>query len=327
MITRAQRIRLGIFVLVAVLIIVVGIGVVVAPQFLEKRDKYKIAFENVSVTGLQEGSAVKYHGVQVGFVSGISIDKQNIQRVIVEVSLEEGIPVKEDSRAEITMLGITGLKVIEIRGGSNQASRLAPGSYIETGPSATEKITGRAEALAAQTEVILNNISEMTREENVERILALSDNASEAISYLNDFIRQNKGALNSTIENTQRFSGNLDSLTLHTKSILASIDKFAKSDTLHQIVENVANITSALEQAELVRLFQEINTTLEQTNNMLRDVEISFSKSRTDLVYTIERLKESVDYLNQFSRMISENPSVLIRGVEVKNAPDFNLEN
>jgi len=327
MVTRAQRIRLGIFVIVAIVIIVVGIGVVVAPKFLEKRDIYYIAFENVSVTGLQEGSAVKYLGVQVGYVSDISIDKQNVQRVIVEVSLEEGIPVKEDSQAEISMLGITGLKVIEIRGGSNQASRLAPGSFIEAGRSATEKITGRAETLAAQTEVILDNIKELTREENVERILELSDTASEAISHFNDFMERNENSLSATIENTRQFSGDIDSLTQHAKSILASVDRFAQSDTLNQIVENVANVTSALEQAELVRLFQEINTTLEQTNSMLRDVEISFSKSRTDLVYTIERLKESVDYLNQFSRMISENPSVLIRGVEPKNPPDFNLEN
>ena len=38
------------------------------------------------------------------------------------------------------------------------------------------------------------------------------------------------------------------------------------------------------------------------------------------------KLKETTDYLNQFSRLISEDPSVLVRGAEPKGAPDFDLE-
>ena len=58
----------------------------------------------------------------------------------------------------------------------------------------------------------------------------------------------------------------------------------------------------------------------------LLNTSVSFSKSRTDLVYTIESLKETSDYLNQFSRLISEDPSILVRGAEPKDAPDFDLE-
>ena len=69
-----------------------------------------------------------------------------------------------------------------------------------------------------------------------------------------------------------------------------------------------------------------MNTALEHTNNLLRDVEIIFSKSRTDLYFSIESMRESADYLAQFSRTISEDPSVLIRGARPQNAPDDLLE-
>jgi predicted transcriptional regulator with HTH domain len=59
---------------------------------------------------------------------------------------------------------------------------------------------------------------------------------------------------------------------------------------------------------------------------MLRDFEITFSKSRTDLVYTIESMKESADYLNQITRLVSEDPSILVRGTKPKDAPDRHLE-
>ncbi len=326
MITRAQRVRLGIFVVIAVSVLILSIIIIVAPKLLEQRDTYYIAFEDVSVTGLQEGSAVKYQGLQVGYVSNISIDPDNIRRVILEVSLEKGTPIKVDTKAEINFLGITGLKLIELRSGSNEAANLPPGSFIQSGRSLTEEITGRAEVLTEKVEMVLNNLVELTNDKNSERVLSLVDTVGHAIALFNGFVKRNQGSFDKVIDNTESFTDELDSLTFYSQSILKSVDSFAKSDTLHNIVNNLSAVTDELKQAELVQLFQEINTTLAQTNNMLKDVEISFSKSRTDLVYTIERMRETVDYLNQFARLISEDPSVLVRGAEPKNAPDFKLE-
>ncbi len=326
MITRAQRVRLGIFVLMAVSVLVISIIIIVAPKLLENRDTYFIAFEDVSVTGLQEGSAVKYQGLQVGYISDISIDPDNIRRVILKVSLEEGTPIKVDTKAEIAFLGITGLKLIELRSGSNEAANLPPGSFIQSGRSLSAEITGRADVLTQKVELVLNNLVELTNEQNSERLLSLVDTVGTAIGLFNSFIRRNEDTFYSALENTEEFTEELDSLTFYSQRILKSIDAFATSDTLHQIINNFAAVTDELKQAELVQLFKEINITLAQTNNMLQDVEISFAKSRTDLVYTIERMRDTVDYLNQFARLISEDPSVLVRGAEPKNAPDFELE-
>lgn len=326
MITRSQRVRLGIFVIIAVAALVISVIIIVAPKLLQSRDIYYVAFENVSVTGLQEGSAVKYQGFQVGYVSDITIDPDNISRVILELSLDEGVPIKEDTRAEMSYLGITGLKVIELRSGSNQAAELPPGSFIESSRSLAEEITGKAEVIAEKAELVLNNLIRVTEEENAERILTMIDTVAHSVELFNEFMKTNRNTFNRTLRNAEQFTSELDSMTYYTTSLIKSWDAFAKSDTLAQIVNNFAAVTEELKEAELVRLFGEINTTLEQTNNMLKDVEISFSKSRTDLVYTIERLKETSDYLNQFSRLISEDPSVLVRGAEPKNPPDYDLE-
>ena len=326
MVTRAQRVRLGIFIMVAVLALVISIGVIVAPRFLEEWDIYYIGFRNVSVSGLQEGSAVKYQGLQVGYVSDISIDPEDIRRVIVEVSLEEGTPIKNDTEAQIAMLGITGLKIIELKSGSREAESLAPGSFINAGKSITEEISGHAESLAAKSEIILNNLAEFTRKENLDAFVKLVDQSNRTMNEIEQLVRNNRRYVNGTLENTLMFSERLDTLSNNANRILVNVEEFTGSDTLRQIARNLADVTSALKEAELVQLFKEINTTLEKTNNMLRDVEISFAKSRTDLVYTIERLKETSDNLTQFSRLISEDPSVLLWGAEPENAPDFNLE-
>ncbi|MBN1480538.1 MCE family protein [candidate division KSB1 bacterium] len=326
MITRSQRIRLGIFVTLALGALVLSLIIIVAPKLLQDRDTYYIAYEDVSVTGLQEGSAVKYQGLQVGYVSDITIDPNNIRRVILQVSLDQGVPIKVDTRAEINFLGITGLKVIELRSGSNLAASLPPDSFIPSGRSLTEEITGKAEVLAEKAELVLNNLIKVTSDENAERVLTMIDTVAHSVELFNQFVKTNRIPFHQTLQNAEQFSGELDSLAFYVTSVLKSWDAFAKSDTLAQIVNNFAAVTDELKEAEVVRLFSEINQTLEQTNNMLKDVEISFAKSRTDLVYTIERLKETSDYLNQFSRLISEDPSIIVRGAEPKKAPDFDLE-
>jgi phospholipid/cholesterol/gamma-HCH transport system substrate-binding protein len=326
MVTRSQRIRLGIFVSLSLAALIISLIIIIAPKLFEAHENYYIAFEDVSVTGLQEGSAVKYQGLQVGYVSDIRIDPENIKTVILEINLEQGVPIKVDTRAEINFLGITGLKLIELRSGSNQADALPPGSFIPSGSSLAEEITGKAEVITEKVELILNNLIRVTNDENAERVLSVVDTLAHAVQLFNGFVKTNRDPFSTTLQNAERFSSELDSITFYATSLIKSWDSFAKSDTLAQIVSNFAEVTEELTEAELVRLFSEIGVTLEQTNNMLKDIEISFATSRVDLVYTIGQLKETSDYLNQFSRLISEDPSILVRGAEPQNAPDFDLE-
>ena len=326
MVTRSQKIRLGVFVSVAVAALVITLLIIIAPKMLEQRDIYKIGFRNVSVTGLQEGSAVKYQGLTVGFVSGISIDNEDISRVIVEISLEEGLPIKEDTQAKIAFLGITGLKLIELKSGTSAAKDLQPGSFIQEGRSVTEEISGRAEVIAEKAEVVLNNLISFTSVENLEHFQDLAKNTSQTLDQINSMLKKNDRPFENTMSNVAAFSYQLNDLSQSTQDILDRVNHFSHSDTLKQFVSNMVELSENLKEAEIVKLFGEINVTLEKTNNMLLDMEQAFSKSRTDLVFSIESLKESTAYLNQFTRLISEDPSILVRGSEPKDAPDFKLE-
>ncbi len=326
MVSRSQKIRLGIFVTIAIAIFVGTLVVIVAPRMFEDRETYKIGFRDVSLSGLQEGSAVKYQGLTVGYVSDISIDPEDIGRVIVTISLEEGTPIRKDTRAQIAYLGITGLKTIELKSGSPDAPSLKPGSFIESSRSITQEITGRAETLAEKTEIILNNLIELTSAERRVQFTKVAENTLETLEQLNTILEQNQDSFAKTMDNVETFSYQLEGVTATTHDILDRVNQFTRSDTVQQMIGNFSTFSESLTEADIVRLISELNITLEKTNAMLQDVEITFSKSRTDLVYTIETLKESVEYLNQFSRLISEDPSVLIRGAEPRNAPDFKLE-
>lgn len=84
---------------------------------------YRIHFPD-SVSGLTAGDSVKFRGIDVGTVKSMSIDPDNARLVLVEVRLRKETPVKTDTRASLTLKGITGVVFIELNGGDPAAKTL-----------------------------------------------------------------------------------------------------------------------------------------------------------------------------------------------------------
>jgi phospholipid/cholesterol/gamma-HCH transport system substrate-binding protein len=84
---------------------------------------YRIRF-NDSVSGLADGDAVKFRGIDVGTVKSMIIDPDDPRLVLVDVRLRKETPVKTDTRASLAMKGITGVVFIELNGGDPEAKTL-----------------------------------------------------------------------------------------------------------------------------------------------------------------------------------------------------------
>jgi phospholipid/cholesterol/gamma-HCH transport system substrate-binding protein len=61
---KTQRMRLGIFIFAGTLILIFLIAFFAARQWFEKTDTYYIAYNDVSVSGLEVGNPVEYLGYQ-----------------------------------------------------------------------------------------------------------------------------------------------------------------------------------------------------------------------------------------------------------------------
>src|SRR3979490_910432 len=112
-----------------VFIIVIAIAAAFAFVWLGKtghRDDvlYRIHFAE-SVSGLAVGDPVKFHGVDVGTVTAMTLDSDNPRLVQVDLRLRKGTPVKTDTRASLRLKGITGAVYVELNGGSPTAKMLA----------------------------------------------------------------------------------------------------------------------------------------------------------------------------------------------------------
>jgi len=81
-----------------------------------------------SVSGLKEGAIVEIAGVQVGKVAAIRLNPQDYEAV-VEMAIDEGVQLSEDSIASIRTSGIIGDRYVKISPGG-MPQYLAPGAAI-----------------------------------------------------------------------------------------------------------------------------------------------------------------------------------------------------
>ncbi len=75
-VTRAQKVRLGAFLAIGITAVVGGLVVLAGAKLGEKRDAYTVRYDQaeVSLSGLEVGSPVRYSGIKVGRVDAIGID-------------------------------------------------------------------------------------------------------------------------------------------------------------------------------------------------------------------------------------------------------------
>src|SRR5690606_4515574 len=165
--TKANYVLIGAFTLAtAAFLLLFGLW---AAKFSSDRgwQAYLVVFTE-PVTGLTEGSSVQYNGIAVGTVETLNLDARDPRRVIARLKVEADVPVKVDTRAKMSITGLTGVPFIQLTGGSPNAAPLEPKDrddipVILTEASALQNIADTANRLVARMDEVLS-------EENVQRI-------------------------------------------------------------------------------------------------------------------------------------------------------------
>ncbi len=283
-VSKAQKIRLGVFIFSGFLLIILLVVIVAGNKLMEKRDIYYVEYTDSSVNGLSTGGAVKYHGIDIGRVDKIEVNPKDITRVIVTISVTRGTPIKEDVEATLVPVGITGLKSIELTGGTNEADLLPTYQNIKPGLSTFDNLSGRATSIAEKLEQLVSNLNELTNPQTQRDI-------SQIIANTNDIVTSNKDSINNTIVNLDRITYNAD-----------------------RLVGNLAAFSDSLDKIDIADTIDRLNTTIDQTTIAITNIDRLISKNRINVDESLESLRETLESLNEFARQINEDPSVILRG-------------
>src|SRR5262249_22720440 len=135
-------------------------------QFFRSVDNYQIVFSQ-SVSGLLPGAAVEYLGVTVGKVETVRLTAETPPRPAVVVALQPGTPVRKDTTAHLIGSLVTGIRFIELTGGSANAAPLESGETIAVTSGEFEQFRDQASEIADRLLSTITHIEQdLLNEEN-----------------------------------------------------------------------------------------------------------------------------------------------------------------
>jgi phospholipid/cholesterol/gamma-HCH transport system substrate-binding protein len=140
----------------------------------QERDSYRIVF-NGPVRGLSVGGEVQFNGINVGEIGGIRLDERDPNRVIADIELTRGTPVRVDSIASTESEGISGVSIVQISAGTPSKPLLRTADHRERPVirskrnSMSSLLQGGGQVLAGATEA-LSRVNKLLSERNIANV-------------------------------------------------------------------------------------------------------------------------------------------------------------
>jgi len=313
MITKEQKVRLEIFSAASLALLIFLVALLLVPAFKNKGVPYLINVKGSSVNGLSIGAPVKYQGVDIGRVGEITVNPKDLNSILVIIRLDRSFPVKRDMTATITYAGITGQKFIEITGGSQISPDIVEGGEILMARGLGE----RAEDIVGEIEGAIRSVNALLNPENRARLtetLAAGHRSAEVVSRVLEGKEKN---LSGAIVNIEKAALDFGAVTENLRKITADLGALtgnldAKASA---VLDNLNQRFSAEEMGKVVTNLEKF---VGDASKSLNTIESVLLIQQADLRRTIENLSSVVDNLSKFSRILVEDPSMLITGKKEK---------
>jgi phospholipid/cholesterol/gamma-HCH transport system substrate-binding protein len=298
--TRADLIRVGLFVTVAGSILVGSLLWLAGAHLFRPVSSYTIVFER-SVTGLNVGANVEYQGVVIGRVRDVRLTADIPPKVAVLVDVEPTTPIRTDITAALIGSLVTGIKYIELRGGTAAAPPLGSGGTIPGEVPSLADFQDRLMEIAERVTDILAGLQEnVFTPTNAEKFRTLLSELTEVA-----------GSLNRTLETfrTQETGKGLTQLirrlgkTADTADAVLS-DFYRRRETVYGGVE---------------RSLRSIDATARAAGDLVRRADSRVEGTGRALDALIQELTVAVTRLEETTDVIRSDPALLLWG---RSAPE-----
>ncbi|MDQ1239094.1 MAG: phospholipid/cholesterol/gamma-HCH transport system substrate-binding protein [Thermodesulfobacteriota bacterium] len=286
--SQVRKLKIGIFFLSGLFIAAIGLIWIGSSRYFQE-SKTVVSYFTESVQGLESDSPVKFRGVPVGRVKAIRMapDGRLIEVVMV---LIKNFKLTEDLGVKMNLLGLTGLKYIEMDTfRPDQAPEMIELDFkpayhvIATYPSDIKEIG--------------NALEKMFQKINALDVDRLS-------------------------HNLLRISARLDKILADPKLDVIGSDA---AEAIKEIKEASKKIN---EEISRVQLGKSLNKTLDkvsefiqESTDTIRSADRAIRRADNNINRLSQKLERSADNLVDFTRMIRSKPSSILFGGEEKPQP------
>jgi len=272
-------------------------------------EPYEIYFDG-SVSGLSQGSPVRYLGVDVGRVRNLSVDRRDPGRVKVTVEVDSKAPLSGATRARLGLLGLTGLLFIDLQVDpqANASRELAQGErypVIQSRKGDIEAFLERLPDLVGRAGALMTRVERLFADENLQAVSDSLRNVSQASAELPG-LAQNAAVLATELRST----------SAEATALLQKLNAVA-AGSQPDLASALASVKVASE--KLARTAESLERILAGNESALAGLAGSGAAELQQLVIDVRDASAEVRAL---AAELRENPSSLVReskehGVEI----------
>ena len=287
-----ERTLVGLFVLVAGGILL-GTVVVLSGGISGSSVPHRAYFKFAG--GMQPGAPVRYGGLMVGKVQRVRVDPGNSTRIEIDFAVNHDAPLKTDSVAKITTLGLLTDNYIEISTGSEHATLAPAGSELQSAEVfGLPQLGDAAQALLPDLHLALQKLN--------QNLDGLQITLARANDLLND---SNRAHVADSLSN-------LDHMVAEVRpKATDSLDRVngMLKDAEPKVSASLGNVQSATE--KLAPLLDDLKATLARANDTLAHVDDTLAENRPDIRASVSGLRDAVAQsgvlLGNLTRLLDNN--------------------
>lgn len=277
----------------------IGVGLWIASgKTLRTAYETYLTYMSESVSGLDVGAPVRYHGVEVGRVRSITLAPHDPQLVKITLELERNTPIKQDTVATLREYGLTGIAYVELSGGSlaSPPLRASPGQQypiIPAKPSLIVRLDKAVSKLLKNLTVTSKNLNALLNEDNRQAITQTLHN----VDRLSQTLAARSAAIDDTLSDAVRMMHDSARAAAALPRLEERAQRSARS--LSQMARAVSRTSVSADRtlAEARAGMRRFNgQTLPQVNALLGE------------------LRELTASLQRFGAQLEDNPSMLLYG-------------
>ena len=231
-----KEVKIGIIGIAALAMLFFGINYLKGVRMFHASSYYYVEYTDIN--GLATSSPVFASGYKVGLVREIQYNHANPGHVVVEVELDKGMQIPKGSTGELVteMLGTVKM---------NLKLNLQSKEYCQPG----DTLPG-----------IVNNGLMGVAEGIMPKVEQLMPKMDSILNSLNQLLAN--PALRGTLENTERFTANLDVTTRQLNKLMQN-DLPQITGRMITIADNFSTISESLKGIDYAETFQKIDSTLQ----------------------------------------------------------------
>jgi phospholipid/cholesterol/gamma-HCH transport system substrate-binding protein len=327
-----EKALVGLFVLVAG-VVLFGAAMVLTGGVGTSRVPHRTYFKFSG--GLEAGATVRYGGLNVGKVKRVHVDPRDSTRIEVEFAVDPDTPIKVDSIARVTSLGLLSDNYLEVSPGGQNAGRAPSGSIVKSKePFGVEQIGDAVQALLPDVQKTLKILN--TDLDGLQTTISQANdvlneknraNISATLSTMNVTLAELRPQLNKTFKQVDdmltdvqpKISGTLTDVQALTKKMDPLLDHL--DTTIKTANDTLANVDGTLNEnrADIRASVESLRQVLEKSTALVGQLNAALNQNTGNVDETLDNVRLTTENLRQLTETLKTSPTSVFRGTGVKD--------